>query len=103
MLDFSKVPSLLPTIIIHLGEAILIFIAGRWLARLFRSWVSRPLSRTTITPSSAELACPFVRPGGYFAALGDLIERIRLRFDQEGIAMTVQQRDVRVVTHEPAP
>jgi len=34
---------------------------------------------------------------------GDLIERIKLRLDQEGFPTAVPQRDVRVVTHEPAP
>jgi small conductance mechanosensitive channel len=60
MFDFSEIPSLLLTIGIHLGEAILIYLAGRWLAQLFRRWVSRALSRTTITPSLSELASRLV-------------------------------------------
>jgi small conductance mechanosensitive channel len=60
MIDFSQIPSLLVTIGVHLGEAILILFAGRWLARLLRRWVSRALSRTTVTPSLAELACRLV-------------------------------------------
>jgi small conductance mechanosensitive channel len=60
MIDFSQIPSLLVTIGIRLGEVILIFLVGRWLARLLRRWVSRGLRRTTITPSIAELACRLV-------------------------------------------
>jgi small conductance mechanosensitive channel len=43
------------------------------------------------------LARPFVNSGDYWATRGDLFERIKLRFDQEGIALAVPQRDVRVV------
>ena len=60
MFDFSQIPSLLVTIGIRLGEAILIFLVGRWLARLLQRWVRRGLGRTTITPSLAELACRLV-------------------------------------------
>jgi len=48
------------------------------------------------------LARPFVRSGDYFATRGDLVERIKLRLDQEGFPLAVPQRDVRVVTSEPA-
>jgi small conductance mechanosensitive channel len=46
------------------------------------------------------LARPSVKSGDYFAVRGDLAERIKLRFDQEGIPLAVPQRDVRVVKHE---
>lgn len=49
------------------------------------------------------LARPFVSSGDYWGVKGDLAERIKLRFDQEGIPLAVPQRDVRVVTHEPLP
>jgi small conductance mechanosensitive channel len=49
------------------------------------------------------LARPFVKSVDYFAIRGDLAERIKLWFDQEGIPLAVPQRDVRVVTHEPLP
>jgi small conductance mechanosensitive channel len=48
------------------------------------------------------LARSFVKSGDYFAARGDLLERIKLRLDQEGIHPAVPQRDVRVLTHEAA-
>jgi small conductance mechanosensitive channel len=60
MIDFSQIPAFLVTIGIRLGEAVLIFFVGRWLAGLFRGWVRRALSRTTITPSLSELACRLV-------------------------------------------
>jgi small conductance mechanosensitive channel len=63
MIDLSQIPSLLITIGVHLGEAILIFLVGRWLAGLFRRWASRALSRTTITPSLSELASRLVYGG----------------------------------------
>jgi small conductance mechanosensitive channel len=60
MIDFSQIPSLLLTIGLRLGEAILIFLVGRWLAGLLRRWVRRGIGRTTITPSLADLACRLV-------------------------------------------
>jgi small conductance mechanosensitive channel len=63
MVDFSQVPSLLVSIGIHLGAALLIFLVGRWLARVFQRWVSRGLGRTTITPSLSELLCRLVYGG----------------------------------------
>jgi small conductance mechanosensitive channel len=63
MIDISQIPSLLLTVGIHLGEALLILLVGRWLARLVRRWVSRGLGRTAITPSLSELACRLVYGG----------------------------------------
>jgi small conductance mechanosensitive channel len=45
------------------------------------------------------LARPFVASADYWAVKSDLAERIKLRFDQEGIALALPQREVRVV-HE---
>jgi small conductance mechanosensitive channel len=53
----------------------------------------------TLSENGVELlARAFVSSGDYFAVRGDLAERIKLRFDQEGIILAVPQRDVRVVT-----
>jgi small conductance mechanosensitive channel len=60
MIDVSQIPSFLLSVGIRLGEAILIFLVGRWLAGLLRRWVRRGLGRTTITPSLADLACRLV-------------------------------------------
>jgi len=60
MIDFSQIIPFLVTVGIRLGEAILIFLVGRWLARLLRRWVSRALGRTTITPSLTDVACRLV-------------------------------------------
>jgi small conductance mechanosensitive channel len=63
MIDFTQISSLLVSIGIRLGAAVLIFLVGRWLARVFQRWVSRGLSRTTITPSLSELVCRLVHAG----------------------------------------
>lgn len=39
---------------------------------------------------------PFVRPDDYLAVQFDLIERVKLRFDEEGISIPYPQRDVHV-------
>jgi small conductance mechanosensitive channel len=48
------------------------------------------------------LVRPFVESGDYFAVRGDLVERVKLRLDQEGIPLAVPQREVRVVRNELA-
>jgi small conductance mechanosensitive channel len=77
MTNLSEIPSLLVTIGIHLGAALLIFLVGRWLAGLFRRLARRGLERTTITPSLSELICRLVYYGtllltviGVLAVLG---------------------------------
>jgi small conductance mechanosensitive channel len=63
VIDLTQLPSTLVTIGIRLGAAVLIFLVGRWLARLLQRWVGRALGRTAITPSLSELACRLVHAG----------------------------------------
>jgi small conductance mechanosensitive channel len=65
MTSLSEITSLLVTIGIHLGAALLVFLVGRWLAGLFRRWARRGLERTAMTPSLSELICRLV----YYGAL----------------------------------
>ena len=100
MIDFSQLPSLLVKIGIHLGEAILVFAADpRVLPEPALSIGVRTLGENGVEL----LARPFVKSGDYFAVKGDLVERIKLQFDQERIPLAVPQRDVRVVTHDALP
>jgi len=62
-MSLSEVPSLLVTIGIRLGAALLTLLVGRWLAGLFRRWTRRGLERTAMTPSLSELACRLVYYG----------------------------------------
>lgn len=48
--------------------------------------------------SSVNLVCqPYVRPGDYLAVKSDLLETIKLRFDEEGLTIPYPQRVLRVV------
>ncbi len=43
---------------------------------------------------------PFVHWADYWATRADLTERVKIRFDEEGIALAAPRRDVRVMSHE---
>lgn len=55
-INFDLADVNLATLLWHLGLAIVIVLAGRWLAHLARRWVQRALKKTTLTESIAQLA-----------------------------------------------
>ena len=61
MTDFSEIPSLMVTIGIRLGAATLVYLIGRWLARVARRWVNRALERTAMTPALVDLLSRLVQ------------------------------------------
>ena len=54
--DFDLTDVNLAALLWHLGLAIVIVLAGRWLAHLARRWVQRALKKATLTESIAQLA-----------------------------------------------
>jgi small conductance mechanosensitive channel len=55
MIDLSQIPSILLGVAVRVGASVLIFLIGRWLARLARRWATRGLEKTPMTPSLVEL------------------------------------------------
>jgi len=52
----------------------------------------------TLADSSVNIAAwPWAKPGDYWTLLGDIPERVKLRFDAEGITIPFPQSDVHVV------
>jgi hypothetical protein len=101
---------------LKIGAAILVFVIGRWLAgRAKRTWAPRwpglpsrhrwracccsppNIFVQALDDSSVNIAArPWVKSEDYWSLQWDMPERVKLRFDAEGITIPFPQRDVHV-------